>query len=288
MKTKIFMTIAAAATLLSACDKNNEMETPWNGEIRLSSGVTVQQTRANDANVPDKQIASGQSVQVVVTKQTADTKTYAGYDQALTAGGDGTFTGGTPMFYPESGMGVSIYAFHPSSAPASFVANADQSSNANYFNSDLLYSDKKDYTRQSAAHSLTFEHKLSKLTYTLLSGTGSPNITGATVKWTNVCNTAAFDKTTGGVTTPSYPTIIIPHATYGAIIVPQTVGANTQLLEVTLADGAVLKYTPNTDQVFEGKKKYNYEITVNLSGLTVTSTITDWESVSKRTGNATM
>lgn len=288
MKTKLFMTIAAAATLLTACNKDNEMETPWNGEIRLSSGVTVQQTRANSGDVPDKQIASGQTVQVVVTKQISDTKTYTGYDQALTAGGDGTFTGGTTMYYPQSGIGVSIYAFHPATAGASFVTNADQNSDVNYYSSDLLYSDEKNYARQNNSHSLTFKHKLSKLTYTLVAGTGNPTIAGATVKWKNVCNTAAFEKTTGAVSNPSNATDIIPHATYGTIIVPQTVSANTALLEVTLADGAVLTYTPTDAQVFASESKYNYKITVNLSDLTVTSTVTDWAPITERTGNATM
>lgn len=67
-----------------------------------------------------------------------------------------------------------------------------------------------------------------------------------------------------------------------------TVAASTQLLQVTLASGGVLYYKPSSDQVFLGSKKYKYEITVNLSGLTVTSTIANWEPVDGRTGVAEM
>ena len=287
MKTNLLLTLAAAATLLTACNNDQETDTTWNGEIRLSSGVTVQQTRANSA--PDTQIASGQTVQVVVTKQAADDKTYAGYTQALTADGNGNFTGGSTMYYPESGKGVSIYAYHPASASASFVTNADQSTGTNYFNSDLLYSAATDYARQSAAHPLTFKHKLSKLTYTLVAGTGTPTITGATVKWKNVCNTIGFTAATGLLgSSATNPVAITPHATYGAIIVPQTVSANTALLEVTLANGGVLTYTPTDAQVFDTEKSYNYKITVNLSELEVTSSITPWTAVGERTGDAKM
>lgn len=285
MKNKLFMTIATAATLLSACSQE---DTPWNGELRLSSGVTVQQTRANSADVPDKQIAEGQTVQVIVTEQDNDAGEYAGYDQALTAQGNGTFTVPTDMFYPESGMGVSIYAYHPATAAASFVVNTAQDVDENYFNSDLLYSTKANYGRQSAAHSLSFKHKLSKLTFELKRGTGNPVVLGAEVKWTNVCNTAAFDNATGTVSTPSNPTTITPHATYGTIIVPQTVAAKTALLTVKLTNGGTLTYTPDADQLFEGGKKYHYEITVNLTGLEVTSTIADWAPIANREGEAVM
>lgn len=289
MKTNLLLTLAAAATLLTACNNENETDTTWNGEIRLSSGVTVQQTRANSADVPDSQIAGTQTVQVVVTKQATDDKTYAGYAQALTADGNGNFTGGSTMYYPESGKGVNIYAYHPASASASFVTNADQSTDTNYFNSDLLYSAATDYARQSAAHPLTFKHKLSKLTYTLVAGTGTPTITGATVKWKNVCNTIGFTAATGVLgSSATNPVAITPHATYGAIIVPQTVAASTPLLEVTLANGGKLTYTPTANQVFDTEKSYNYKIIVNLSGLEVTSLITPWTAVGERTGDAEM
>lgn len=295
MKARTLITIALAATMLVACNKDESEMNNWKGEIRLSSGVTMQQTRANDSNVPDKQIANGQQVQVVVTKQSADTEAEAGYgyNQALTAQGDGTFAApGTAMFYPKSGQGVSIYAYHPSTATASFSVIEDQgkADGTDYFQSDLLYSAKTDYAKQSGSHALSFDHKLSKLTYTLTAGTGSPSLTGATVVWMNVLKSAPFTAATGVVGTASGSAVTItPHTTYGAIIVPQTVNASTKLLKVTLAGGGELYYTPTTDQVFEGGKKYNYTITVNLSGLTVTSSITDWDSVgNNRTGTAEM
>lgn len=285
------MTIVTTATLLSACNKNNETVDNRSGEIYLSSGVIAQQTRAgNSSDVPDKQIANGQQVKVIVEQQDADVSTQNyGYDEALTAQGDGTFTG-TPMYYPESGQGVNIYAYHPAAATATFAVKTDQSKSTgtDYFDSDLLYSDAKDYPRQNTAHSLTFKHKLCKLTFTLKSGDGSPSINNVKVQWLNVCNTITFEAATGAVSIPTNAGGITPHPTYGAIIVPQTVKANTQLLKVTLSNGGVLYYTPQADQTFEGGKKYNYQITVNLTGLTATSTITDWEPVSDINGEAVM
>lgn len=288
MKAKLFMTMAAAMMILAGCSNDeNEITDNWNGEIRLSSGVTVQQTRTNSTNVPDTQIAADEFVKVVVTQQSGDSHNYAGYILDFTADGNGGLSNPTSMYYPASGMGVNIYAYHPADAAASFSVQENQSTDKDYYKSDLLYSKAKDYARQKAAHSLTFVHKLCKVTYTLKSGTGSPDLTGATVKWLNVAKTIGFDAATGVVATPTITATITPHATYGAVIVPQTVSSGTKLLQVTLANGGVLYYTPNADQPFNGGKKYNYEITVNLSGLTVESTITDWDPVGK-TGVAEM
>lgn len=290
MKTRLFLTMAAATMILAGCsnDENEEIDN-WNGEIRLSSGVTVQQTRTNSDEVPDKQIAENQEVKVVVAKQNDDdTHDYAGYDLDFIADGNGGLSSATPMYYPTSGKGVNIYAYHPADAAASFSVEEDQSADNNYYKSDLLYSKKKDYARQKEAHSLTFVHKLCKVEYVLIQGNGLPDLTGATVKWMNVFKTIGFTAATGEVAIPTVPSTITPHATYGAVIVPQTVTASTQLLQVTLASGGVLYYKPSSDQVFLGSKKYKYEITVNLSGLTVTSTIANWEPVDGRTGVAEM
>ena len=288
MKAKLFMTMAAAMMILAGCSNDeNEITDNWNGEIRLSSGVTVQQTRANSTNVPDTQIAKDEVVKVMVAKQSSDLHGYDGYTLDFTADGNGGLSNPTSMYYPTSGMGVNIYAYHPADAMVSFSVQENQSADKDYYKSDLLYSKAQDYARRKEAHSLTFVHKLCKVTYTLKSGTGSPDLTDATVKWMNVAKTIGFDAATGVVATPTITATITPHATYGAVIVPQTVSSGTKLLQVTLANGGVLYYTPDTEQLFEGGKKYNYDITVNLSGLTVESTITDWTPVGK-TGDAEM
>lgn len=290
MKTRFLVAISAAMLVLAGCtgEDNEEMIDNWKGEIHLSSGVSVQQTRTNSSDVPDKQIAENENVKVVVAKQSTDEKEYSGYTLDFTANGGGGLSNSTTMYYPESGMGVSIYAYHPSDAGTSFSVQEDQSSDGDYFKSDLLYSDKADYARQKAAHSLTFVHKLCKVEYTLVQGTGTPDLTGATVQWMNVAKTIGFTAETGAVATFSDATTITPHAIYGAIIVPQTVSVNTKLLKVTLADGGILYYTPDANQTFDSEKKYSYKITVNLSGLSVQSTITDWDPVDGKTGTAEM
>ena len=59
MKTRFLMATAAAAIVMVAC--NNEETDNWSGEIRLSSGLAVQQVNSTRAanNIQNGQFAAG-------------------------------------------------------------------------------------------------------------------------------------------------------------------------------------------------------------------------------------
>ena len=71
---------------------------------------------------------------------------------------------------------------------------------------------------------------------------------------------------------------------------PQKVTQNTKFIKVALTTGGEFYYSiPDAEGItFESGKKYQYKITVNQSGLTVTSEISDWTPVSAKTGDAVM
>lgn len=289
--------MAAATMILAGCSNDeNEITDNWNGEIRLSSGVSVQQTRANSGDVPDKQIAADQQIGIYVSGVTGETN-YTGYaNVSATADGSGNFSDySTPMYYPQSGKKVNIAAYHPYKADATneydFTVEPVQSDAGNYYKSDLLYSTSTEFERSKTAHSLTFKHLLSKITYTLEAGEGVSSVEGATVAICDVETAVKFNRTTGAVSTAttSSERDVTP-GTYGAIIAPQTVAMDTKLLKVKLsaaAGGGVFYYKTEKETTFAGGSKYAYTITVKASGLTVASTITDWTPISK-TGDAVM
>lgn len=77
---------------------------------------------------------------------------------------------------------------------------------------------------------------------------------------------------------------------YGeAVVLPQqTISTGTAFIQVKLSNGAVFTYKiDGSGLTLESGKKYTYKITVNQSGLAVTSKIEDWTSVEK-TGDAVM
>ncbi len=335
MKAKLWMTMAAATMILAGCGNDeNEPADNWNGEIRLTSGITVQ-TRTNSADVPDKQIASGQTVYAWVDKAGDPSATEYIKAWTLTAQGDGTFTGSL-QYYPTDNANLDFYTMHgnfaaftegSSTFPASAIThavNADQSENLgdNYLKSDLLYGLKKGVARSANAVNLTFYHLLSKVEVALKSGAGNPDLTNATVTIENTklkaeftpsktaeinsgttstaqttraglvsCSTSSNDPAPIKIATNITMNDFSNGTAYAAaIIVPQTVTQNTKFIKVVLTTGGEFYYSiPDADGItFESGKKYQYKITVNQSGLTVTSEISDWSPVSAKTGDAVM
>lgn len=297
MKTKIFMTIAAAATLLTACDKNNEMETPWNGEIRLTTattGMDVQSRAAQDLQLT--QFASGEKISVFINEQDAGTSTTYTQPLEFTANGSGNLAPASPQYFPQSGKGVNIYACYPKTAATAvgtakdFSILADQSSDANYKSSDLMLGlpQNNPVARTGSAVALTFTHQLSKINIELVAGAGlqTSDLDGAVVRLKSIVPTISFNPKTGitGAAKGTAADVTVMTAatatlTGSAIIIPQTIAQNAAFIEVTLKSGGVLTHKLAAATTFTTKSVCSYKITVKLAILEVTSTITGWTPV---------
>lgn len=324
MKTKVFMIMAAAALVMAGCSNDeNEVADNRNSEIRLSSGVSVQ-TRAFDGM--DTQLPDGRTVAVYVDKTGGTPQLYG--NNVLTADGNGSFKGGTTMYFPEDKSAVDIYAFHTNGTlaeafPATAVTHAveaDQSGETNYLKSDLLYSVSKNNAVSKTAIPLTFYHMLAKVQVAIKAGAGTPNLDGATVSIigtrlkadftpdksadinnatpataqaaragmiavTTTDNAAADIKLSNTVTTGTDFTSAVYN---DAVIVPQTVAQGSKFIKVKLSNGSELFHKLANGTTFESGKKYQYQITVDLIGLTVTSTVVNWDSVNPVSGSAEM
>lgn len=218
-KVNLFL-LAAGALAMTACSSNEKendaVEAPV--EIRLSSGLTMQGgTRAVDSNpLQATQIASGEKVYVWVDDRKSDGSALntngENYVQnwELTADGSGNLSGDA-KYYPPTGGHIDVYCIHgnfsgdtytsrttyPATSTAwTHTVQADQSTDANYAVSDLLYGSLQNCKRQSAAHQVTFKHKLSKIEVLLKEDASAtvPNskLKDATVYVQNTKNTATF------------------------------------------------------------------------------------------------
>lgn len=309
--TRNYLLLAAAALAFAAC--GNDETDNWNGEIRLRSGLDVQQTTRATTNIQATQFASGEKIDVYITEATTDgkaaTTTYAS-PLVYTTGSNGAMTPATQPYYPSSGNGVNIFAVYPKgisiAANNTFTIKENQSTDENYKASDLMYgapSSNATVSRQKTAVSLQFKHLLSKVTVELKSGDGSPSLDGATVELQDVLpqTTLTASKDGSSITDASgtKSAIKVMQATSGnlegsAVVIPQTL--TTSFIKVTLKDGGVLTSKALTDSsnsnissvVLASGKAYKYTITVNLTSLDVTSSITPWGSGTEATGNATM
>lgn len=300
-----YLILAAAATMFAACsnDENGVNEpTP----IRLSSSLTVLETRAG-TDVQTSQFRMNEELDVFISENVAAgataTTTYA-QPLVYTTGTNGALTPAAQPYFPTSGNGVNIHAFYPSGAvtvfdgaPVKFTVQADQSTDAGYMASDLMYGapQSNPVSRTSNAVVLTFKHLLSKVTITLKAGNGRPSLDGAKVELLNVSPTVEFTPSTQVLgTAKGTATDVTVMATTdlslsgSAIIVPQTLAV--QFIRVTLSDGCVLlgHLDDNTAPVLAAGNEYKYDITVNLASLNISGTITAWTGGNDYSGSAEM
>ncbi len=297
--------------MLAACSNENEVGNSSPVELNLTSGLTVQQagTRATtdlQGSQFDKDAQVSVYINEAIQKGQTATTTYA-QPLTYTANGTGGLTTAPQQYFPTSGNGVNIYAVYPTTAKAGtvFTVQTDQSTDANYKKSDLMYgkpTQNNPVARQNEAVNLNFTHLFSKVTVELKSENGSPKLDGATVTLKSVkpSTTLTANATSGTISESSgeagdikVMTVANNALTGSAIVVPQTLA--TSFIEVTLADGGVLTSDNLTDKdgnpidtvVLEGSKEYKYTITVNLTGLNISSSITPWGIV-ENSGNASM
>ena len=215
--------LAAAALALAACG-NDENLNDGPVAIRLSSSLEVQ-TRAA-SGIQGSAFDEGEQVDVFITED-AQTPTTT-YPQPLTytTGTGGAMTPSVQPYFPTSGEDVNIYAYYPantvkdmneSAEDVTFTVEADQSTDAAYKASDLMFGTAANPVgRQSSAIPVTFRHLLSKITVNLTPGDGNPSLDGATVSLMNVRLDAQLTPSDGtvaegtgtqdeSVTVPSFP-----------------------------------------------------------------------------------
>jgi len=313
MKHIKLILIPLATVALLACDRENipgaQESDPV--EIRLTSAMQLL-TRAAYTSTQSAQIVSGEKVYVWADEVKTPATEYI-HAWELTADGSGNFSASRKN-YPNSGNPIDVYALHgnftgitaeTTTFPASVTHTVAADQTTGFAESDLLYASATGLPRQKTAHALTFSHLLSKIEVYLVAGTGTTDteLETATVTIQNTVPTATLTLSksaapTVAVTadpvqaiaarlqTETDQTVLIEsvaqpaHRFAEAVIVPQWVntthasgGNPVDFITVTIGSAS---YNAQINKEFTGGNKYTYNIIVNKSGITLTSSITPW------------
>lgn len=294
MKTNRILFLAMTTLVLSACSNESD---DWNNEIRLNVSIPAEEvqpssvTRAVGADLMTA--FGGEKVHLYITDHTAGTQIV---NAQYTA--SGTSLTNFTAYYPTTGNTVDIKGYYPyqptdftsvtvTNTSTAFAVQANQSTLNAYKASDLMYAHADNCARGTTAHSLAFNHALSKIIVEV-KGDGTVSET-ATVTLKNVKLKATLSNgvfsslasSDNAATTVSMGTTSNNLSTTGqslsAIIPPQTITANTQFIEVALAGGAKYTYSiPTGGKTFDAGNAYTYTITLGVYGISVSASVGTW------------
>lgn len=294
MKRKIvslLLCIVGSGLFFASCTSDYDVGrdmTPVPVEFRAGN---ISRTRTTDGGnqwvAGDKvgvfMVKHGQPLSSATIAEGADNIEYKTDNGTITSGFSPVSSGNT-IYYPQNGDNVDFIAYYPYKAQLTgYTYPIDVSNQSDPAAIDVLYSNNAtSKNKNSGAVELQFNHALSKLSFTLTAGDGLSNsdLANAKVQITNLATTANMNLADGIVTTTnSGQTLTANTANNGlsssAIVVPQTL-SDTKLI-VTLSDNvSKFEWTFSTTE-FEKGKNYQYTITVNKTGITVSSSgITTW------------
>lgn len=278
MKKSKWFGLALVATMasFSACTNEAEEMLAQESEIKLTSEITP--SRVTSLDYQSTQIVEGQQVGVTITGAKSEHN-----NVAWTAGANGTLSNSGNEVYYGNGS-ATITAYHPYNAnwtgtSHTFSVSTDQSTDAGYLASDLLWVTKT-ATKSEEAVALTFAHKLAKINVTLQPEYQDMDLSSAVISICNTKTSTTINLSDGSVTeaTGNAEEIKVGTGkTASAIVVPQTVAASTQFIKVVLAS-KTFYYTLPSAKEFKSGYSHNYTLTVKEAALEIahSSEIKDW------------
>ena len=191
------------------------------------------------------------------------------------------------LYWKDASTKADFYAYYPYGNPTDVLAypfsvNTDQSAEADYWASDFLWGKRSGVAPTKNAVTITTEHLLSNALVYIKAGEGYSATELATadveVKICNIKNSATINLATGVATATGGVTEIIPWNTgayYRAMIVPQTVSSDTNLVSVKI-NGK--EYAFATDITFAAGTQHKIEVTISApsNGLVASFSIKEW------------
>ena len=291
MKKSYFLLAVAGLSLLAACTSDIALEKAVSAqpgdaageedlvpvEFSVSSGYDL--TRAATSIVS---FTSGEAVKVCVKPSGA--ASYTGYN--FTAGATGQnvsltapTSGSKPYFPPGDGTTVEAYAYYPATAGSSFSVADNQTSDASYKASDLMYASNRTITKgSSTGTTLAMAHLMAQLAITVNVAEGSgltihsvTVVAKKSVNFTPATGAATVTGDAGNITAltgAGTGFVLIPSQTISGVSIKVATGSGSA------AETATYNFTAGDN--FEAGASYPVTITVSAQQLGVSSAISDW------------
>lgn len=293
---RLFMLIAVGAMLLGGCSKNEvnegkQPETPVTpdepSKIPINVGMSVW------TRVTDSSFEQNDKVGIYVVNYdgtTAGTLGVAGNhvnNMCFTYSPATRWTPDEEIYWKDNSTKADFYCYYPYGSPTNvgsyaITTSTDQSTDAGYKGSEFLWGKRESVLPTSETVAITVTHTMSNILVYVKPGTGFTEETlGASTVSVKICNVktdATVNLATGAATATGSGKSVIPHdesGYYRALIVPQTVSANTALVIVTVND-VQYTYTPDKDIELKSNTQHKFTVTVNKVGSGVDIGVGSW------------
>ena len=288
MKTKNIKLLTVFTLLLMAgCTEDTLDE--GRGQVPISLTATVEcdsdavYTRAGTGVL--NSFANGDAIKVYfpenvrigsATSASSTTYSYSG----------SSWSPATQPYFNAGTSSCTVHAYYPSShtnSTSSFSVQQDQSGDANYKSSDLMYATAT-ITKSSPSGSLTFAHRMAKIIVNATAGADVSTITGVriiggycTINISTPQSCTLGTTLSNALSTSSYITMYSGgssgSASCAAMIPPQSISGS--FLQVVTNQGTATYSLPSSKS-FESGKSYQLDLTVNATAVGTTSSISAW------------
>lgn len=274
MKNRSNYLYLMATLLLAGCSADEALDE--GGRTPISFGNTVVQTVETRAatNLNEGFLSVDDAVTVKISKTGVGSYTDYTY-VASNDEGQMTLSGSTTPYYPGDGSNVDIRAYYPSTAGGSFTVSNDQTTDANYKASDLMFASVSDQARSTSAINLAFAHQMAKIIVNTTAAEGSGiTITGVRLK--NIKPTVTFTPAATDVANvvgaASGEAVDITMTNNGAALIPaQAVDGNFLVITTSAGDA-----TYSLTKTFAAGHQYIINLTVSSAEVGTTTAITGW------------
>ena len=202
MKATKIISACAVLVALASCSNDLSQPTAEDTPIRIQANVGGITTRA--AHNLLSSFGSEDAINVYITENVPeDGKTSGASYSPMVYTHDGSqFNATTTQYFPSNGNGIDVWGVYPSTVTESsntdFTIESNQTSDANYKKSDLMFASKLTNQKKGNTINLSFSHQLSKIIVNLVKETGVDGVlSGAEIKLTNVVKKVALNSVNG-------------------------------------------------------------------------------------------
>lgn len=198
---------------------------------------------------------------------------------------EGKWKGDDYAYWKDDTTSADFYCYHPYSAPSDalayeFKVKEDQSDLYAYKASDFLWGKTTGVVPTENAVSISTSHIMSSMTVALVPGAGFTqeefDAAKKSVTIGNVRTLSSINLSTGGVASKGEASSVKAYKDgniYKAVIVPQSVAADADMLIVTV-DGVT--YTSREEFTFKPKTRHQFTVTVDKKAASLDITVEDW------------